>query len=92
MKVTNAPNAEERLRATVRFGESFAGVLTRHTAAAWPAVAVQSRSPPRRSAPLRAAARKSIPFNALDGVTLRLHRYRVDQGPVILSHGWASPA
>jgi hypothetical protein len=29
MKVTNAPNVEERLRGMTRFGEFFAGVLYR---------------------------------------------------------------
>jgi len=89
MKVTNAPNAEERLRATVRFGESFAGVLYQtYGAAVAGGGTFNPDAPPRKKRALRAAAPEVYSFNALDGVTLRLTRYQGgSKGPVILSHG-----
>jgi cholesterol oxidase len=89
MKVTNAPNAEERLRGTVRFGEFFAGVLY-HTygGALAGSVVFDPLAPPRKKRPLRATAPEVYPFAALDGTPLRLTRYRGgSKGPVILSHG-----
>jgi cholesterol oxidase len=89
MKVTNAPNVEARLRGTVRFGESFAGVLYRTYGGAFAgATAFDPDAPPRKKRPLRAAAPAVYPFPASDGVGLRLTRYRGGaKGPVILSHG-----
>lgn len=89
MKVTNAPNAEERLRGTVRFGDSFAGVLYQTyggTVAA--SAAFHPEAPPRKKRALRTDAPEFHAFNAPDGVNLRLTRYQGGyRGPVILSHG-----
>jgi cholesterol oxidase len=89
MKVTNAPNEEERLRATVRFGEFFAGVLyNTYGGALAGSVAFNPLAPPRKKRPLRVSAPEVYPFAASDGVALRLTRYRGgSKGPVILSHG-----
>ena len=89
LKVTNAPNTDARLRATVRFGEFFAGVLY-HTygGAVAGSVAFDPNAPPRQKRSLRVAAPEVYPFAASDGVGLRLTRYRGgSKGPVILSHG-----
>jgi cholesterol oxidase len=89
MKVTNAPNTEERLRGLVRFGEFFAGVLFQtYGGAVAGSVAFNPDAPPRKKRPLRAAAPEVYPFAAPDGVALRLTRYQGgNKGPVILSHG-----
>ncbi|MGO9012365.1 MAG: alpha/beta fold hydrolase [Bryobacteraceae bacterium] len=89
MKVTNAPNAEERLRGLVRFGEFFAGVLYQtYGGAVAGSVAFNPDAPPRKKRELRVAAPEVYWFDAPDGVTLRLTRYQGGtKGPVILSHG-----
>jgi len=89
MKVTNAPNAEERLGGLLRFGEFFAGVLYQtYGGVVAGSVAFNPGAPPRKKRPLRVAAPEVYPFTASDGVALRLTRYRGgNKGPVILSHG-----
>jgi len=89
MKVTNAPNAEERLGGLLRFGEFFAGVLYQtYGGVVAGSVAFNPDAPPRKKRPLRVAAPEVYPFTASDGVTLRLTRYQGgSKGPVILSHG-----
>jgi cholesterol oxidase len=87
--VTNAPNAEERLRGTVRFGEFFAGVLYQtYGGVVAGSVAFNPDAPPRKKRPLRVGAPEVYSFSASDGVSLRLTRYQGgSKGPVILSHG-----
>ena len=89
MKVTNAPNLEQRLLGTARFGEFFAGVLYQtYGGVAARSVAFNPDAPPRKKRPLRVAVPEVFTFNASDGVTLRLTRYQGGaKGPVILSHG-----
>jgi cholesterol oxidase len=89
MKVTNAPNAEERLRGMVRFGEFFAGVLYQtYGGAVAGSVAFNPDAPPRKKRPLRAAAPEVFSCQTTDGVSLRLTRYQGGaKGPVILAHG-----
>ncbi len=53
-----------------------------------PAATVEVGMVERRKRPLRVSAPQVYPFKALDGVELRLTRYRGGtKGPVILSHG-----
>jgi cholesterol oxidase len=89
MKVTNAPNLEQRLLGTVRFGEFFAGVLYQtYGGAVAGSVVFNPDAPPRKKRPLRAATPEVYTFSASDGVSLRLTRYQGgSKGPVILSHG-----
>lgn len=89
MEVTNAPNAEARLRALVKFGEFFAGTLFQTYGGIFARTsAFQPGTPPRRRRPLRVGAPVVYPFAAKDGAALRLTRYQGgSKGPVILSHG-----
>lgn len=89
LKVTNALSAAERLRATARFGEFFAGVLYKtYGSAVAGSTAFNPDAPPRKKRPLRAAAPEVYAFAASDGAGLRLTRYQGgSKGPVILSHG-----
>ncbi|MDQ4104646.1 MAG: alpha/beta fold hydrolase [Actinomycetota bacterium] len=89
MTVLNATSSQQRLEATARFGQFFAGTLfdvfggvTR------PLNRFDSTGPARKKRPLRVGIPEIHPLIADDGVQLRLTRYQGgSQGPVILAHG-----
>ena len=89
MQVTNAPNAAARLAAMVKFGEFFAGTLFETYGGIFARTsAFDPDAPARQKRPLRVGAPVVYPFQAKDGVALRLTRYQGGtKGPVILSHG-----
>jgi cholesterol oxidase len=89
IEVLNAPNREQRLAATARFGRFFAGVLwdTYGGITARPHYFNHS-APPRKKRSLRAPVPEIHFFKTEDRVQLRFLRYRGgSKGPVILSHG-----
>ncbi|MGH9470392.1 MAG: alpha/beta fold hydrolase [Terriglobia bacterium] len=89
LHVTGAADSAERLCATARFGEFFAGALwdTYGGVLARPHY-FNPGAPPRKKRPLRAPAPEVHFFSTEDGVELRLLRYRGGRrGPVILTHG-----
>lgn len=89
MQAINAEGTVEELGAIARFGRCFAGSLfdTYGGVFAGPNV-FDADAPPRRKRPLRAPTPQVFPVQAIDGVTLRLTRYRGgSKGPVMLAHG-----
>ncbi len=91
MKVINATSAQQRLAATARFGNFFAGALFDvfgGVVRPLDRFEVDSAGGTRKKRPLRVGAPEIHPFTTDDGVALRLTRYRGgSKGPVILSHG-----
>ena len=89
MKVLNATSVAQRLAATARFGQFFAGALFDvFGGVVGPIDRFDSVAPGRKKRPLRVCAPEIHPFITDDGVTLRLTRYQGgSKGPVILSHG-----
>jgi cholesterol oxidase len=89
MKVLNATSVQQRLAATGRFGQFFAGALFDvFGGVVRPLDRFDSVAPIRKKRPLRVCAPEIHPFTTDDGVTLRLTRYQGgSKGPVILSHG-----
>lgn len=86
LQVRNAKSAAERLAATARFGECFAGMLNAvYGGVKAPAAGTGA---PRKKRPLRAPAPRLFPLRTEDGVDLRMARYQGgNKGPVLLSHG-----
>ncbi|NQZ06130.1 MAG: GMC family oxidoreductase N-terminal domain-containing protein [Algicola sp.] len=89
MKVLNANSVEEKLKATVRFGKYFAGVLWQNYGGIfYEEPRFNADAPPRKKRPLRADAPQVHMFDTEDGVNLRLTRYQGGtKGPVMLVHG-----
>ncbi len=91
MKVINATSVQQRLAATARFGNFFAGALFDvfgGVVRPLDRFEVDSAGGTRKKRPLRVGAPEIHPFTTDDGVALRLTRYRGgSKGPVILSHG-----
>ncbi len=89
MRATNAGSAVERLNATARFGQYFAGVLYEVYGGVFAEPVLFHRdAPPRKKRPLRVPAPQLHPFRTADGVDLLLTRYHAgDKGPVLVSHG-----
>jgi cholesterol oxidase len=89
MKVLNATSVAQRLAATARFGQFFAGALFDvFGGVVRPIDRFDSVAASRKKRPLRVCAPEIHPFTTDDGVTLRLTRYQGGaKGPVILSHG-----
>jgi cholesterol oxidase len=89
MKVTNAPNAVERLKALGRFGGFFGDVLLQTYGGVFAkSTPFDPVAPPRKSRQLDVDAPDLHPFMTKDQVPLLLTRYKGgDKGPVILSHG-----
>lgn len=91
MTVLNATSAQQRLAATARFGQFFAGSLFDvfgGVARPLDRFDVGSGAGMRKKRPLRVCAPEIHPFTTDDGVELRLTRYQGgSKGPVILSHG-----
>ncbi|MDQ3223269.1 MAG: GMC oxidoreductase, partial [Gemmatimonadota bacterium] len=89
MKVLNATSVPQRLAATARFGQFFAGALFDvFGGVVRPLDRFDSVAPVRKKRQLRVCAPEIHPFTTDDGVTLRLTRYQGgSKGPVILSHG-----
>ncbi|MGH3799731.1 MAG: alpha/beta fold hydrolase [Pseudonocardiaceae bacterium] len=89
MTVLNATSAQQRLAATARFGQFFAGALFDvFGGVVRPLDRFDSAAVARKKRPLRVCAPEIHPFITDDGVTLRLTRYQGgSKGPVILSHG-----
>jgi cholesterol oxidase len=89
IEVTGARDREQRLNATARFGQFFAGELwdTYGGIAARPRY-FRADALPRKKRPLRAPAPDLHFFKTEDRIQLRLLRYQGgNKGPVILSHG-----
>ena len=88
-KVLNATSAQQRLAATARFGQFFAGTLFDvFGGVVRPLTRFDVAAPARKQRPLRVCAPEIHPFTTGDGVTLLLTRYQGGaKGPVILSHG-----
>ena len=93
MTVRGATSLEQRLVATARFGEFFAGALFDvYGGVVRPLKRFDVAAAPRKKRPLRVCAPEIHPFITDDGVTLRLTRYwdgpdNSPKGPVILAHG-----
>ena len=89
LKVLGATSTRQRLAATARFGQYFAGALFDvFGGVARPLARFDSAAAIRKKRPLRVCAPEVHPFTTDDGVLLRLTRYRGgSKGPVILSHG-----
>jgi cholesterol oxidase len=89
MKVINAGSLTERLTAGARFARFFLGPLFDTYADVFVRPGVfNADAPPRQKRPLRVGAPQVAFFKTVDGVGLRLTRYRGGaKGPVILSHG-----
>jgi cholesterol oxidase len=89
MTVLNATSTQQRLAATARFGQLFAGALFDvFGGVARPLDRFESGGPVRKKRPLRVCIPEVHPFTTDDGVALRLTRYQGGtQGPVILTHG-----
>jgi cholesterol oxidase len=89
MTVLNATSVEQRLEATARFGQFFAGALFDvFGGVVRPLDRFDLAAPTRKKRPLRVCIPEIHPFTTDDGVTLRLTRYQGGaKGPVILSHG-----
>ena len=89
MTVTGPVGELERLRLLARFQEAFAGVLVHNygTVIQRP-TRLNPDAPPRRHRPLRLPPPEVHSYRSLDGVDLRLTRYRGgSRGPVVISHG-----
>jgi cholesterol oxidase len=89
VRIINADNTVQRLRAMARFGRFVAGKLfdTYGGIFARPHV-FNPDSPPRKKRELRVAAPEVHFFTTQDGAQLRLTRYRGGaKGPVMLVHG-----
>lgn len=89
IQITDAPNAEERLRALTRFGQFFAGRLFDLYGGLFARPTVfNPAAPPRKRRPLRLDAPTVHAVTTADGTQLRLTRYRGGgKGPVLLTHG-----
>ena len=93
MKVPGATSAPQRLAATARFGEFFAGTLFDVYGGVVRALnRFDLAAPVRKKRQLRVSVPKVYPFTTADGVALRLTRYwdgphNSPKGPVILVHG-----
>ena len=89
IEATGAGGLLDRLRAKARFGRLFAGLLYDTYGGVFAKVSVfDPDAPPRERRPLAAPPPEIYPFDAADGVTLRLTRHRGgEKGPVLLAHG-----
>ena len=89
MRVKNAPDRIERLRAVGKFGRFFAGVLLESYGGIFARPSVfNPDAPPRQKRQLRSPAPQVSYFNTRDGAQLRLIRYQGGRkGPVVLAHG-----
>jgi cholesterol oxidase len=93
IRVRGATSAQQRLAATVRCGEFFAGTLFDvFGGVVRPLNRFNLAAPLRKKRPLRVCAPEIHPFTTDDGVVLRLTRYwdgphNSPKGPVILVHG-----
>lgn len=89
MRGVGSPRRLERMEAVARFGQLFAGdVWKTYGGIVAPSNRLDANAPPRKRRPLRAPTPELHPVTALDGVPLRLTRYRGgDKGPVMLVHG-----
>jgi cholesterol oxidase len=91
--VRGATSEQQRLAATARFGEFFAGALFDvYGGVVRPLHRFDSAAPIRKKRPLRVGIPEIYPFTTDDGVALRLTRYwdgplNSPKGPVILVHG-----
>jgi len=88
-QVLNTTSAEEKVKATARFGSFFAGTLWEMYGGIFSGPsAFDPEAPPRVLRPLRVCTPRIYGATASDGVALRLTRYQGGtKGPVILSHG-----
>ncbi|MGH3785416.1 MAG: alpha/beta fold hydrolase [Pseudonocardiaceae bacterium] len=89
MTVLNATSTQQRLAATARFGQFFAGALFDvFGGVARPLDRFDSAGPVRKKRPLRIGIPEIYPVVTDDRVELRLTRYQGgSKGPVILAHG-----
>lgn len=89
MKVTNAKNTSEKLKATARFGKYFAGILWQtYGGVLYEEPRFNPDAPARKKRPLRVGAPEVHLFNTEDFVNLKLTRYQGGKkGPVMLVHG-----
>ncbi len=89
MKVLNATSTQQRLAATARFGQFFAGTLFDvFGGVVRPLDRFDVGAASRKKRPLRVCVPEIHPFSTDDGVQLRLTRYQGgSKGPVILAHG-----
>ncbi|MBV9729073.1 MAG: alpha/beta fold hydrolase [Pseudonocardiales bacterium] len=91
--VGGVTSAQQRLAATARFGEFFAGALFDvYGGVVRPLNRFNLAAPIRKKRPLRVGIPEIYPFTTDDGVALRLTRYwdgpqNSPKGPVILVHG-----
>jgi len=89
MTVTGPVGERQRLALLAQFQEAFAGVLLHDygTAIRRPS-RLNPDAPPRKHRPLRLPPPEVHGYRSLDGVDLRLTRYRGGaRGPVVISHG-----
>jgi cholesterol oxidase len=89
LQVSNAKNREEKLKAEVKFGKYFAGVLWQtYGGVFYNEPRFNPSAPPRKKRPLRAPVPDVHWFNTEDKVPLKLTRYQGgSKGPVMLVHG-----
>jgi cholesterol oxidase len=89
MQALNAQNKIEELRALIRFGVFFAGILYEtYGSISIGRSAFNHQAEPRVKRRLKVSAPEVYFFSTTDGVELRLTRYSGgSKGPVMLSHG-----
>jgi cholesterol oxidase len=86
---TNNTSPAEGIKAIIRFGRFFTGILWSHYGGLLsPVHLFDSEAKPRKKRPLQAPEPEIIPLHTADNKILRLTRYKGGtKGPVILVHG-----